>query len=143
MNYYVKMASGGEEEDTELLEALFNVHALPYSLRVFDPDQEYTRYKRISGALPEGSAADTSTWGRDSEQYERCMKLIEDDNSEGAPEYLMYAKDKCSAEVGAEMIDQGLIVRDKLAGPKTPTLAKSGSTLNDILIERLYKNHCW
>ena len=67
------------------------------------------------------------------------MKLIEDDNSEGAPEYLMYAKDKCSAEVGAEMIDQGLIVRDKLAGPKTPTLAKSGSTLDDILIEGFTK----
>lgn len=139
MNYYVKMASGGEEEDPELLEALFNVHALPYSLRVFDTDQEYTRYKRINGALPEGSNAETSTWGRDSEQYQRCMKLIEDNNSEGAPEYLMYAKDKCSSEVAANAIDQGLTVKDKLAGPLPPTLAKSGSTLDDILIEGFTK----
>ena len=139
MNYYVYMVSGEGDESPELVKSLFNMNTVPYSFRVFNPDAEYNRYKRISEALPEGSAADTSTWGQDAEQFAKSMMVIEDNNPDGGGEYLQYGKEKSSMEVTAEMMDKGLLLEDKLWGPPTETLGKVGSTLDDILIEGFTK----
>lgn len=140
MNYYAYMASGGEgKEDPELVNSLFNMSTVPYSFRVFDTDTEYDKYHKISEALPQGSKADTSSWGQAAENYAKCMMVIEDNNSAGGGEYLMYGKEKCSAEVSSQMIDNNLLVNDKLWGAPTETLSKSGSTLDDILIEGFTK----
>lgn len=139
MNYYVYMVNGEGDEDPELIKSLFNISTIPYSFRVFNTNTENTRYKRIQGGLPEGSKADTSTWGQDAEQFNKCMEVIENNNPDGGGEYLQYGKEKCSAEVAVNIIENGLLVEDKLWGPPTETLGKTGSTLNDILIEGFTK----
>ena len=139
MNYYVYMVSGEGNEDPELVKSLFNMNTVPYSFRVFNTNTEYTRYKRIQEGLPQGSKADTSTWGQDAEQFYKCIEVIENNNPDGGGEYLQYGKEKCSAEVATQMIDKGLLLEDKLWGPPTETLGKSGSTLDDILIEGFTK----
>lgn len=139
MNYYAYMVSGEGDEDPELVKSLFNMNTIPYSFRVFNTDTEYNRYKKIQSGLPQGSKADTSTWGQDAEQYAKCMMVIEDNNPDGGGEYLQYGKEKCSAEVAVDIIDKGLLIEDKLWGPPTETLGKSGSTLDDILIEGFTK----
>lgn len=139
MNYYAYMVSGEGDEDPKLVKSLFNMNTVPYSFRVFNPDTEYNRYKRINEALPQGSAADTSSWGQDAEQYAKCMMVIEDNDPAGGGEYLQYGKEKCSMEVTADMMDKKLFVEDKMWGAPTETLGKSGSTLDDILIEGFTK----
>ena len=139
MNYYVYMVSGEGDEDPVLIKQLFNMNTVPYSFRVFNPDTEYNRYKKIIETLPQGSAADTSKWGQNAEQYAKCMMVIEDNNPDGGGEYLQYGKEKCSMEVTANMMDKNLFVEDKLWGPPTETLGKTGSTLDDILVEGFTK----
>ena len=139
MNYYVYMVSGEGEEDPALVKSLFNMNTVPYSFRVFNPDTEYNRFKRIQEALPQGTAADTSTWGQDSEAYAKSMMVIENNDPAGGGEYLQYGKDKAFMEVVSTMIDNELFIEDKLWGPPTETLGKVGSTLDDILIEGFTK----
>lgn len=139
MNYYVAMVNGEADADPELVKKLFNMNTVPYSFRVFNTNTEYTRYHRIQEGLPQGSKADTSTWGQDAEQYYKCIEVIENNNPDGGGEYLQYGKEKCSAEVATGMIDKGLLLEDKLWGPPTETLGKSGSTLDDILVEGFTK----
>lgn len=139
MNYYVYMVSGEGNEEPELVKSLFNMNTVPYSFRVFNPDTEYNRYKRIIEALPQGSAVDTSTWGQDAEQYAKSMMVIEEHDPAGGGEYLQYGKDKAFMEVVSNMMDENLFIEDKLWGPPTETLGKVGSTLDDILIEGFTK----
>lgn len=139
MNYYVAMVNGEADAEPELVKKLFNMNTVPYSFRVFNTNTEYTRYHRIQEGLPQGSKADTSTWGQDAEQFYKCIEVIENNNPDGGGEYLQYGKEKCSAEVATQMIDKGLLLEDKLWGPPTETLGKSGSTLDDILIEGFTK----
>lgn len=139
MNFYVALVNGEAGVDAEMEKKLFNLGTVPGPFRMFDTEAEYKRYLKIQEALPEGSKADTSDWGQTAELYSKCMRVVEENDAAGGGEYLLYAAEHCFNEVGAIARDKDLILEDKLWGTPPETLAKSGSTLDDILIEGFTK----
>lgn len=138
INFYAYLKDGdSQKEDPELIKALFNLGTIPASFRVFSQDAEYNKYKNIAVALESGNAdglvADTL------ENYNKCKMVMDNNDSTGGGEYLLYGRDKCCCKVTADMVDNNLMVKDKLWGTPTETLAKSGSTLDDILVEGFTK----
>lgn len=139
MNLYVAFMNGEADVDAETEKKLFNLGTIPGPFRMFDTEAEHNRYNKIQEALPDGSKADTSDWGQAAELYSKCMRVIEDNDSAGGGEYLLYGKDHCFNEVGKIAREENLILEDKLWGAPTETLSKSGSTLDDILTEGFTK----
>lgn len=138
LNFYAYVQD--DTDDTELTGAIADLGTIPYAFRVFNPQKEYETYEIIAETLEkEGTAADDSKLGLAGAKYKKCAAVIDNQDSGGAGEYFLYASPNCSCKVNKELIDNDLLVMDKLWGMPTETIGKTGSTLDDILDEGFTK----
>lgn len=141
LNFYGYLQDDVEDqEDPKLMDDLFNLGTIPYAFRVLNPQKEYDRYVVISELLEtEGTGADVSNLGVDAAKFRKCAAVIDNQDPSAAGEYFIYGSPKCAYGVNKELVDNNLLVRDKVWGMPTETLGRAGSTLDDILDEGFTK----
>lgn len=142
INFYAYlMDEAQEKEDPAFIKELFN-NAYPnlaYSIRVINPMTDYNIYEGVMETLAKGVDEDASHLGSGAVKYENSADFIKNQTPEAVGDYLQMGAEKSAYGIAKKMLDEDLVVRNKLWGRKTETLLSAGSTLDDLLKEGFTK----
>ena len=137
--YMMDDAAG--KEKPEFISSLFdnNYTNIPYGLSVINPLTDYNQFVKIKAALAKGTNADVTALGKDASKYNSCVNWITKKDPNGVGDWLQQGNDKSAYGIAKNYLDNGTYVKNAVWGMDTETLLKSGTTLNDILIEGFTK----
>jgi len=134
VNYYIKMLTTKDPADAELILELFS-NGLPnivHSIYMDNPVSDYNQYVDISAALESG---DTSTLGTSLSKYNDIVDYMTNATPKAVGNYLQQGDPKSAYSVSKKILDDNNIIKNEMWGLPTETIANSGSTLDDILIQ--------
>ena len=137
--YMMDDAAG--KEKPEFISSLFdnNYPNIPYGLSVINPLTDYNQFVKIKAALAKGADADVTALGKDASKYNSCVNWMTKKDPNGVGDWLQQGNDKSAYGIAKNYLDNGTYVKNAVWGMDTETLLKSGTTLNDILIEGFTK----
>lgn len=142
LNFFAYMMDDAPgNESTEFVESLFTRDyspALPHAFRVINPENDNIQYAIVSEAVEKyyaGEEVDVEALGSHAVKYLDIVRWIEDKDPQGVGNWLQQGHEMSAYAYAQDMMDNDQYFSDKLWGVQPNTLATTGSTLNDILIE--------